>query len=138
MQIQSGRTVRKKLKRNLRCRSKRIKHKDTSKRAVFMSITSVCTIIVTNTIQSRLFLLVSSIFALYFEAFGCKFHSVFIQKTSSAHRADIQRLDSMLTWIVILSVYGTDTIAEVKLVIFPFLSWVFKQFRFTRNKFLHY
>ncbi len=49
-------------------------------------------------------------------------------------RADIQRRDSILAWIVSLSVYGADTIA-VKLLISPFLRyeikisyWVFKQF----------
>jgi hypothetical protein len=36
-------------------------------------------------------------------------------------RAYIQRQGSILTWIVILSVYGADTIAEVKLLISPFL-----------------
>ncbi len=36
-------------------------------------------------------------------------------------RADIQRQGSILAWIVILSVYGADTIAEVKLLISPFL-----------------
>jgi hypothetical protein len=35
--------------------------------------------------------------------------------------ADIQRLGSILAWIVILSVYGADTIAEVKLSISPFM-----------------
>jgi hypothetical protein len=35
--------------------------------------------------------------------------------------ADIQRRGSILAWIVILSVYGADTIAEVKLLISPFL-----------------
>jgi hypothetical protein len=35
--------------------------------------------------------------------------------------ADIQRQGSILVWIVILSVYGADTIAEVKLLISPFL-----------------
>jgi hypothetical protein len=35
--------------------------------------------------------------------------------------AGIQRRGSILTWIVILSVYGADTIAEVKLLISPFL-----------------
>jgi hypothetical protein len=35
--------------------------------------------------------------------------------------ADIQRWGSVLTWIVILSVFGADTIAEVKLLISPFL-----------------
>ncbi len=37
--------------------------------------------------------------------------------------ADIQRRGSILVWIVILSVYGADTIAEVKLLISPFLRW---------------
>ncbi len=37
--------------------------------------------------------------------------------------SDIQRQSSILTWIVILSVYGADTIAEVKLLISPFLRW---------------
>ncbi len=35
--------------------------------------------------------------------------------------AAIQKRGSILTWIVILSVYGADTIAEVKLQISPFL-----------------
>ncbi len=35
--------------------------------------------------------------------------------------ADIQRRGSILTWTVILSVYGADTNAEVKLLISPFL-----------------
>jgi hypothetical protein len=39
----------------------------------------------------------------------------------SPSRADHQRRGSILTWIVILSVYGADTIAEVKLLISPFL-----------------
>ncbi len=53
-------------------------------------------------------------------------------------RADIQRRGSMLAWIVILSVYGTGTIAETKQLISPFLRsdlliyeinyWGFKQF----------
>jgi hypothetical protein len=49
-------------------------------------------------------------------------------------RAAIQRRGSILAWIVILSVYGADTIAEVKLLIPPLLRyeikinyWVFKQ-----------
>jgi hypothetical protein len=36
-------------------------------------------------------------------------------------RAYIQRRGSILAHIVILSVYGADTIAEVKLLISPFL-----------------
>jgi hypothetical protein len=36
-------------------------------------------------------------------------------------RADIQRRGSKLAWIVILSVYGADTVAETKLLISPFL-----------------
>jgi hypothetical protein len=36
-------------------------------------------------------------------------------------RTAIQRRGSILAWIVILSVYGADTIAEVKLLISPFL-----------------
>jgi hypothetical protein len=36
-------------------------------------------------------------------------------------RAAIQRRGFILAWIVILSVYGADTIAEVKLLISPFL-----------------
>ncbi len=39
----------------------------------------------------------------------------------SIHRADIQKRGSILAWIVILSVYGADTIAEVNLLISPFL-----------------
>jgi hypothetical protein len=35
-------------------------------------------------------------------------------------RAYIQRRDSILAWIVILSVYGADPIAEVKLLVSPF------------------
>jgi hypothetical protein len=35
--------------------------------------------------------------------------------------ADIQRRGSILTWIVILSVYGADTMAEVRLLVSPFL-----------------
>jgi hypothetical protein len=35
--------------------------------------------------------------------------------------ADIQRRGSILAWIVTLSVYGAETIAEVKLLIPPFL-----------------
>jgi hypothetical protein len=35
--------------------------------------------------------------------------------------AAIQTRGSILAWIVILSVYGADTIAEVKLLISPFL-----------------
>ncbi len=41
--------------------------------------------------------------------------------TAPVLRADIQRLGSILAWIVILSVYGADTIAEVKLLISPLL-----------------
>jgi len=37
------------------------------------------------------------------------------------HWADIQRRGSILAWVVILSVQGADTIAEVKLMISPFL-----------------
>jgi hypothetical protein len=37
--------------------------------------------------------------------------------------AAIQRRGSILAWIVILSVYGADIIAEVKLLISPFLRW---------------
>jgi hypothetical protein len=37
------------------------------------------------------------------------------------NRAAIQRRGSILAWIVILSVYGADTIAEAKLLISPFL-----------------
>ncbi len=36
-------------------------------------------------------------------------------------RADIQRRGTILAWIVIMSVYDADTIAEVKLLISPFL-----------------
>jgi dipeptidyl aminopeptidase/acylaminoacyl peptidase len=36
-------------------------------------------------------------------------------------RAAIQRRCSILAWILILYVYGADTIAEVKLLISPFL-----------------
>jgi hypothetical protein len=39
----------------------------------------------------------------------------------SPSRADIQRRGSILAWIVILFVYGAGTIAEVKLLISPFL-----------------
>jgi hypothetical protein len=51
--------------------------------------------------------------------------------------AYIQRQNSILAWIVILSVHGADPIAEVKLLISPFLRlsldyeinyWVFEQF----------
>ncbi len=41
--------------------------------------------------------------------------------TAPALRADIQRLGSILEWIVIFSVNGADSIAEVKLLISPFL-----------------
>ncbi len=37
--------------------------------------------------------------------------------------AAIQRRGSILAWIVTLSVYGAGTIAEVKLLISPFLRW---------------
>jgi hypothetical protein len=40
---------------------------------------------------------------------------------STELKAAIQRRDSILAWIVILSVYGADTIAEVMLLISPFL-----------------
>ncbi len=43
--------------------------------------------------------------------------------TQAFTMADIQRRGSILTLIVILSVYGADTIAEVKLLISPFLHW---------------
>jgi hypothetical protein len=36
-------------------------------------------------------------------------------------RTYIQRRDSMMTWSVILSVHGADPLAEVKLLISPFL-----------------
>ncbi len=39
------------------------------------------------------------------------------------HKADIQRLAAILAWIVILSAFGADTIAEVNLLISPFLNW---------------
>jgi hypothetical protein len=42
-------------------------------------------------------------------------------KPTSVARAYIQRRDSTLTWSVILSVHGADPIAEVKLLISPFL-----------------
>ncbi len=38
-------------------------------------------------------------------------------------RAYIQRRDCIFTWSVILSVHGADPIAEVKLLISPFLRW---------------
>jgi hypothetical protein len=37
------------------------------------------------------------------------------------NRVDIQRRGSILAWIVILSVYGAHTIAEIKLLISSFL-----------------
>jgi hypothetical protein len=40
---------------------------------------------------------------------------------SFLYRADIQRRGSILTWVIILYVYGADTIVEVKLLISPFL-----------------
>ncbi len=46
-----------------------------------------------------------------------------LRKMSPRTRADIQGHGSILAWIVILSVYGADTIAEVKLLISPFLRW---------------
>ncbi len=42
---------------------------------------------------------------------------------SRAAWAAFQRRGSILAWIVILSDYGADTIAEVKLLITPFLRW---------------
>ncbi len=57
------------------------------------------------------------------------------------NRADIQRRGSLLTWIVILSVYGGETIAEVKLLISPFsalISWFMKSIIvFLNNSNLH-
>jgi hypothetical protein len=60
-------------------------------------------------------------------------------------KACIQRRGSILAWIIILSFYGADTIAEVKLLISPFFCadlliyeincWVFKQFYITCNNF---
>jgi hypothetical protein len=48
-------------------------------------------------------------------------------------RADIQRRGSILTWIVILSVYGADTIAEVELI-----SWFMKSIiGFLNHSYLH-
>ncbi len=44
-----------------------------------------------------------------------------VAKYATLARADIQRRGSILIWIVILSVYGADTIAEGKLLISPFL-----------------
>ena len=45
-------------------------------------------------------------------------------KASPLHlRAYIQKRGSILAWIVILSVYGADTIAEARLLISPFLRW---------------
>ncbi len=56
-------------------------------------------------------------------------------KMSPGTRADIQGQGSILAWIGILSVYGADTIAEVKLfylcadlLIYEIYNWVFKQF----------
>jgi hypothetical protein len=40
---------------------------------------------------------------------------------SQLARANFQKRGFILAWIVILSVYGADTIAEVKLLISPFL-----------------
>jgi hypothetical protein len=47
-----------------------------------------------------------------------------IESVHSVHlttMADIQRRGSILAWIIILSVYGADTIAETKSLISPFL-----------------
>ncbi len=58
-----------------------------------------------------------------------------VSKRDRGHRAAIQERGSILAWIVILSVYGADTIAETKLLISPFCDdlliydinyWVFK------------
>jgi hypothetical protein len=63
-------------------------------------------------------------------------HPWFIESLC-VYRAAIQRRGSILAWIVILSIYGADTIAEVKLLISPFCAdlliyeinyWGFKQF----------
>ncbi len=50
--------------------------------------------------------------------------------------ADIQRRGSILAWIIILSVYGADTIAEVELLISPFLRRAL-DFGFLNNSNLH-
>jgi hypothetical protein len=46
---------------------------------------------------------------------------IFISPTQP--HTDIHRRDCILTWSVILSVHGADPIAEVKLLISPFLRW---------------
>ena len=46
-----------------------------------------------------------------------------IIESLSVFRTAIQRRGSILVWIVILSIYGTDTIAEVELLISLFLRW---------------
>ncbi len=51
-------------------------------------------------------------------------------------RADIQRRCSILAWIVILSVYGVDTIAETKLLISPFLRWTLDLWKIESKKFI--
>ncbi len=45
----------------------------------------------------------------------------FIKKIKKYWAAAIQRRSSILAWIVILSVYGANTNAEVRLLISPFL-----------------
>ncbi len=48
---------------------------------------------------------------------------IFVEYTCLSLWAAIQRQGSILAWIVILSVYGADTIAEVKYLLSPFLCW---------------
>ncbi len=50
-------------------------------------------------------------------------------------RADIQRHGSIFAWIVILSVYGADPIAEIKLLISPFLRWTLDLWKIESKKF---
>jgi hypothetical protein len=49
------------------------------------------------------------------------YSAILKNNSHSISRADIQRRGSILAWIVILTVYGADTIAEVKLLISYFL-----------------
>jgi hypothetical protein len=49
-------------------------------------------------------------------------HPTYCKQLSPESWVDIHRRGSISAWIVILSVYGADTIAEVKLLISPFLS----------------
>ncbi len=62
---------------------------------------------------------------------------IWLHKFLYGSRADIQRLGTLMTWIVILSVYGADTIA-IDLSLSALIFWFMKSIiRFLNNPNLH-